>query len=435
MRLFLITAQTGRKLLTDPWYHDGAGHGILFNFPPLTDQTRERYLSTTPDYIYISHLHDDHLDPIALGRFDKATPVIIGQLKYKHLLHAIVAAGFTNVIECPLDEPVSLDGLSIVINDQFPGSSDGHPDQTDYVLDTSIVVKDSLHTLYFAVDNPIKESDAEGLRERFPQITTAILPYSGASPYPHVYTRYTYEEKVRKRDSIKAQKLHKFCRLAEILSPDWAIPAAGSFVIGGKAAHVSEFGHQPTPAEVQSYWNEKFRGSASLCLMRTGDVLDMETGDHAFAPVSDFHDFTHEDRVRYALSTKSHPSPFDQISFPTALRFPWRRLAQIARANMWRHQQSMNIALPIDVIFEVMSTPSLGLNDRHSLRFEFALDAENLFERAHDDYVMFRMDASVFYTVLLGSVVWGNVEYLIEMDRQPDEFNPTIHTLMAFFRI
>jgi UDP-MurNAc hydroxylase len=432
---FLMTAKSGQTLLTDPWYHDGAGHGILFNFPPLKDDQRQRYLSLKPSYIYVSHLHDDHLDPKALRHYDKSTPVLIGELNYKHLYNAIKAIGFTNIVECPLDAHVKLDGFSVVINDQFEGSSDGHLDETEYTLDTSIIVQDETSTVYFAVDNPIKLEDARKLKERFPDITTAILPYSGASPYPHVFSRYSYEEKVRRRESIKTTKLSKFCELSEIFAPKWAVPAAGSFVIGGKAASVSEFGHQPTPSEVERYWCANYNGDSGLCVMRTGDVLDMDTDERINAIATDFHEFTHDDRVKYALSTRDFASPFDEIHFPSEFRIPWRRLSNLARRNLWEAQQTLNTSLDIDVIFEILPSSSLLLGNDNAFEFVFSLNSEKTGERANSDFIKFKMEATIYFSILMGSVVWGNIEYLVEMDREPDVFNPTVHTLMAFFRL
>src|SRR5207248_11398305 len=68
----------GRKILTDPWLTEGAYFGTWFHTHVLADAgiTPETF-PTEPDYIFISHEHEDHLDPKSLQRFSREIPILI----------------------------------------------------------------------------------------------------------------------------------------------------------------------------------------------------------------------------------------------------------------------------------------------------------------------------------------------------------------------
>ena len=60
----------GRKILTDPWLTEGAYLGTWFHTHVLADAgVTPATIATDVDYIFISHEHEDHLDPETLRHF------------------------------------------------------------------------------------------------------------------------------------------------------------------------------------------------------------------------------------------------------------------------------------------------------------------------------------------------------------------------------
>src|SRR6202012_3547579 len=97
---FNLPLASGRTLLTDPWYADGIYYGTWCNFPPLSDDRRAELAALRPDWIYISHIHPDHLDPKSLAAYPRGTPILIGRLPepaLTHLRRSIAGLGFTDV--------------------------------------------------------------------------------------------------------------------------------------------------------------------------------------------------------------------------------------------------------------------------------------------------------------------------------------------------
>ena len=68
----VIIESGGIKVLCDPWLLDGAYYGSWCHYPPL-EINLEHYFNV--DYIYISHIHPDHLHLETLKHFPKNIPI------------------------------------------------------------------------------------------------------------------------------------------------------------------------------------------------------------------------------------------------------------------------------------------------------------------------------------------------------------------------
>lgn len=442
---FLIELDSGMRILTDPWYSEGIYYGSWYNYPPLSEKQKERFLTSNPDFIYISHLHPDHLDPLVLAKFRKSTPILIGQLPHPHLSRAIRRLGFTDIRELPLGKPVEIQGVTICILPQFEGTGDGTPDDVGYVLDSSLFLKDrNGETLLNAVDNPIKTRDAKAVDEKFGRLDVAILPYSGASFFPHAFPVLSDDEKSRRKNELRESRLKGLVDLANVLKPKWVIPAAGSYVMGGRIARYTRHLHQATPGQLGSFWREHAHARDALKLLTPGDALIVSTGEVQKDTDRRYADFTEEDRMGYAASLAARGMPQDGIVIPSDFVLPWRRLFERARRNLWASQQRLKLFPEADIELCLNPVEGCPVQDAPSAQFRFALDREAPYPDGAPRkdvsgrlFVRFRLDSSLMLMVLVGGAVWNNVEIgaLVECERQPDVYTPTIHSLMSFFSL
>ena len=87
------------SILCDPWFLP-AFFGSWFVFPrndQLSDELMQRI--EHPNYLYISHLHADHLDePWLADHVDRATTVLVPGYPTRELERRIRALGFDNII-------------------------------------------------------------------------------------------------------------------------------------------------------------------------------------------------------------------------------------------------------------------------------------------------------------------------------------------------
>lgn len=433
---FVFHLADGRTILSDPWYTDGIYLGGMYNYPPLKPETRTHYLGLTPDFLYISHFHGDHLDPASLAHYPKSTPVLIGRFARPVLRAAISAIGFTDIRELEFDRMVDLGGgAEVCIFPQFALASDfpGEDDEK-HAVDTSILIRDSDgQTVFFCVDNPIQVQNAAAIRERFGPPDVAILPYAGASIYPFVFRAYCEEEKARRAATLREARLDKMCRIAEAMGARSVIPAAGSFVLGGPIARHARYQHQPAPGEIEAFWRQR-RMAAPLHLLATGDVLDTASGKIAQDPAAPCRWFTEADRLAYAASTAT-PSPMEQVRMP--VRVGWRGLVAAARDRVWREQEESGLKPAHDVILSVRGTEGIALPGA-GLSFRLALDEPGVATgdaRAGRDFTRFHLDAALLLVVLTGGTFWNIAEYFMEIDREPDRHAPGVHSLLGYFRI
>jgi L-ascorbate metabolism protein UlaG (beta-lactamase superfamily) len=77
----------GVSILTDPWVMEPAHHSLSHRIAPVP-------LPTSPDVVLITHAHEDHFDPVALGRLNKKATVVVPQ---GPLVDAVGRLGFAAV--------------------------------------------------------------------------------------------------------------------------------------------------------------------------------------------------------------------------------------------------------------------------------------------------------------------------------------------------
>jgi UDP-MurNAc hydroxylase len=442
---FLIELESGLRILTDPWYSGGIYYGSWYNYPPLSAAQKQHFLASKPDLIYISHIHPDHLDAATLPEFDKSTPIIIGKLPLPHLLRSIRRLGFTDIREQPFGELVRESGIELCVLPEFEGTGDGTPDDVDYALDTSLYLKDRDGvSLLHVVDNPIKVSDASSLRERFGDIDVAILPYSGASFFPHAFSALTDEEKASRTEQLRSARLQALVEIANTLQPRWVIPAAGSYVMGGRISGDSKFLHQATPSQLHEFWRNSAHNPDALQTLSPGDTFNYPAGTVTRHADRTYEDFSEADRTSYASTLSTYPLAQDEVAIPSQFVLPWRRLLDKARKNLWSSQQRQNLMPAVDVELEINPVPGCPVQDGSGRYFRFALDREKPYApnesvAGGEDrlFVRFRIDSSLMLMLLAGGAVWNNVEIgaLVECEREPDVYVPTVHSLMSFFML
>ena len=429
----------GCTILTDPWYSHGVYYGSWHPFPPLSDADHAKYTGLSPDAIYISHIHPDHLDPETLKFFAPETPIIIGKLPQPHLLRSLMSLGFSDVRELPFGKEVAFKDVMLTVLGPFEGTSEGFVDDVDYAMDTSLIVQDAEGRRVLNVnDNPIKPEDAQALRDHYGRFDIAILPYGGASGYPHAYPQYSDEEKRQRTEALTKRMLDRLLVLGRTLEAKLTLPSAGSYVLGGSLGASNASLHQAGPEEVEAFWRAHFTDECQLFFPLTGDVFD-ETGRTHYVPDHPYRGYDEESRLAYGLSLGDFRLSHEDIRIPARFRIPWPRLLNKARANLWRMQQRLGVTPEVDIDIRIVARDDIG-GTTPPESFCFGLDCERA-GMPEDPSARARMtyhvDEGLLFMVITGTAHWNNIEIapLIEMERQPDVFNPTVHSVMSFFTL
>ena len=78
-------------ILCDPWLVDGELYGSWNHYPPIDFQPQN---FNDVDFIYLSHIHQDHFSKKSLSKLNKDIPVIIHNFENKVLRENIKEMGF-----------------------------------------------------------------------------------------------------------------------------------------------------------------------------------------------------------------------------------------------------------------------------------------------------------------------------------------------------
>jgi UDP-MurNAc hydroxylase len=213
----LIETDDG-SIVCDPWFLP-AFHGSWCVFPRndrLAPELMDRI--EHPDFLYISHIHGDHLDELWLPHHvDRSTTVLLPGFPTRELERRLHDMGFANIERTVDGEEVHLGGdLRIAIHCET-SITDGPGG------DSALVVSDGSTRL--VNQNDCRTSALEALTAHG-RIDLHWVQYSGAIWYPMVYD----EPPARMRELVDAKVESQFARAmryVEALDARAVVPSAG----------------------------------------------------------------------------------------------------------------------------------------------------------------------------------------------------------------
>ena len=150
------------NLVCDPWVgkiKENAWHSF-----PIFKNGIGILKKINPEFIYISHLHTDHLDRKLLSKWFKFKPnckIIIKKFKDGRLKNNIKSLGFKNILEFEEWKIYDIKNHRIVIIPQMTSNKDDLESSIEYDLDTSILIysKKTKKIFFNNSDNPLSVND------------------------------------------------------------------------------------------------------------------------------------------------------------------------------------------------------------------------------------------------------------------------------------
>ena len=259
-----ISIKSGKSILAcDPWIGKADNNAWLSY--PIHKNGVKILNDLNPNYIYISHLHNDHFDPKILKKFKKKTKVkiIIKKFNNDRLKNKIKELNFKNIIEIETWQKFKLNNdFFITIVPQQTNNKDNLDSKIHYDLDTSIIIQSNNNKkiFYNNVDNPLSSKDIKKLnnfvkKNYKTKIDAACFPIGGASEYPQCFTNIS-RNKEKKR--IIDGSVASIKKRLNILKPKIFFPAGGNYLIYGKFNKLNKFIAQPNNYfEIFKSFNQK----------------------------------------------------------------------------------------------------------------------------------------------------------------------------------
>jgi UDP-MurNAc hydroxylase len=213
-----IVIETARgSILCDPWFVP-AFFGSWFVFPrndQLSADLRARI--ERPDYLYVSHLHGDHLDEAFLAdHVDRSATVLLPDFPTDELERRLRSLGFSRIVATTAGETLDVGGLEVAIHVET-SVTDGPGG------DSALVVSDG--TARLVNQNDCRLHDLAALTRHGP-IDAHWLQYSGAIWYPMVYDLPADERRELAAAKVESQ-FARAVRYVEAVGARVVVPSAG----------------------------------------------------------------------------------------------------------------------------------------------------------------------------------------------------------------
>ena len=320
----LIIESGGVRVLTDPWLVDGEYYGSWFHVPPYDGDIP----AIKADYIYISHIHPDHMGSKTLERLDKSIPVLIHKFPTSFLRESIERFGF-NVIELDHDVPTSLgDAMEITIYSadncdpelcgRFLGCSNIEKNYMATQIDTLALFDDGAHRVLNTNDCPygLSKVVVDRVLERVPGIDLLLVGYAGAGPFPQCFYFDDPAEQRLAAERKRQQFLDQAMDYIAHVNPRYYMPYAGTYTLGGRYHVLNDLRGVPLPEEALGVLRENCatRSIASEgVLLDTGAHIDLDSG----AVSQPYTNMDLVARAAYIESIADAPYDYDGDPMPT----------------------------------------------------------------------------------------------------------------------
>lgn len=419
-----VLEHRGKRMLFDPWLDDGIFHGSWFHWPPLSAQIGDlgRF-----DYVYISHIHEDHCSVGTISHINRDAEIIIMDRQPNFVANFLRSHDF-GFAKVHLVSPRK--GLQIS-DDLFVDMIEADAaNEMSYLIDSSIVIRWGDRVVFNANDCQPHEHGLRYLGARYPQVDLALLPYSGGSGYPSCYVNLSDQQKVAERDRILAQRIAGFVANTKRIDPTFVMPFADQYVVGGSRAYLNRYvSHGASPAAVLPKITEAGLQDR-LVLLNSGQAFDLES--RSLSPDEPHRNFTVEDRERHiAQALAGQTYDHERVIFGSSVAID--RLVVHARERLWKVQERRN-TFPAQRLL-------LDFSDS-GRRFEIDLAAPGVKETRTDrlgeePFLRLAGSDTLMVMLLIGHMSWNiaDAALFLDYERRPNHYDPSIYVLLNFLRV
>lgn len=266
----------GLRVLTDPWLTEGAYFGTWHHTHILADAgvTPETFPKDI-DFIFLSHEHEDHLDPATLRHFRPDIPVLICKFPTPKFRRHLEALGLTDIRELP-------SGETAVLGNDVKATIFG---TAEYTNDAALFVEGEGCTVFNETDCKLGYADLQRLGER--GVDIGFYMFSGANWYPMMYD---YPDDVKRALTRRRRQslLRSLVQRVRLTRPRVAVPAAGPCTVLDPDLlwlNSEEEGIFIDPEEAVRALQAANTGTQPLYMAAT-DVWDSVAGFQSHAPAS-----------------------------------------------------------------------------------------------------------------------------------------------------
>jgi UDP-MurNAc hydroxylase len=419
-----ILEHKGKRMLFDPWLDDGIFHGSWFHYPPLAVGIEDL---GRLDYVYVSHIHEDHCSPGTIEHINRDAELIIMDRKPNFVARFLDVHGFkfskVHLVKPRTEVSIAPD-LQVNMLEADPGN------EMSYMVDSALLLWWDGFTVYNANDCQPYGAGLEYVAKTYGTLDLALVPYSGGSGYPSCYVNLNDAEKLAEKRRILAARLDNFIGTVRTLDAKHVMPFADQYVVGGSRANLNQFiSHPVCPGDVRDRMESE--GLARrLLLLNSGQSYDFDATKKV--PAAEYRTFTESDRQAY-IDAHLLDAIYDHERTSFNPSIPLERLVGYARARLWEAQQRKKF-LPAFTFY-------LDVPERR-IRYAIRLDREGVAECGWDapleqPYLRIACNFTLMTMLLIGHVSWNiaDAALFLDYERVPNVYDPEIYVYLNQLRV
>ena len=261
----VVLETTDLKILCDPWFTDGVYDGSWFLYPKTDDPIS---VIGECDYVYVSHIHPDHYDPVFLqSYFEKygQKEILIADFPENYLSKVMQREGFSVRI-CA--DSLKVANSTVTIRPHVTNS------QSD--IDSALLLEyqdtDRVHRV-LNLNDCIFDAEFLSTYNFEERIDILLLGYTGAGPYPQTYFDLSDPALGVAAENKKQQFFDRYLATVNAVPSKVRIPFAGQYLLGGSLASLNPFRGVADAIEVTSIDKgavvlEEYEGSIGTSLLQ-----------------------------------------------------------------------------------------------------------------------------------------------------------------------
>lgn len=420
-----IFEHNGIRLLTDPWIGTTIYGGAWLQYPQPKLRADE---IGRLDYIFISHIHEDHCDPVTLAQLDKNAKVILMDREPNHVHNFLKYHGFSFkevILIKPREVLTIAEGMSVEVIEADPKHKLNH------LLDSSLLIHYGKRSIYFANDNPpYPEIDTYLKRYNFDLV---LLPPAGGSGYPAFYRSLDSQRKSQRRDQIIEHYQNELLSCLRRLSPRLFACAASGHVLSGKNWQKNYDMAWPTSAAAPYRFVNERLGSGDTfrpLLLESGRPVDLDAVQGAtFESAIDFYENRSARDQFIANEASKVPYFYEGFQLVPSVKFDYLLELSMPRWQRYLASIGMNSDWVVQVALPHGNFANLSLLAPYNLTYESALRDSNR--------LGIFTDSRLLFFLLTGGFSWNiaDASGYIEYDRRPDDFIQEIYIALNHLRI
>lgn len=416
---FIIVETNSAKIVCDPWV-GRANYGGWHSYP---EYNKEEIINLVSDanFVYISHIHDDHFDPIFLKESNLISKqFLLKSFTPKVVFNRIKGLGANSIIELDSWEIFEINKTRLSIIPQMASNNSEADDDVSYDMDTSIIIHDSGFTFFNQVDNPLSENNYKKIKlfakKNFGEINLASLTCGAASEYPWSFINV---DRKKEKERVINECLNKLQTKLEVLNPQYFFPAGGTYFIPGYLSKLNKYIAAPDFQKVEEFVEENFILSKPLFL-EGGYTIDLNHSSmnklQSIKPITDC--------LQSSIDNHQLDEYDFQLSDLNEELTMLEKIFKLAKKNWQDKVEKESISISQNIIFSVYNSISFdefGDIDEIDIEKEFVLNSAD-----ENNLLKVYIHKNAFYKCLTRQkMVWnGTLGSLCLFERNPDIFYP-----------